>query len=652
MQTKLFWLSGVFAAGLFLALGATAAAPRHKRAVSLVFDPLPDASPQEAEHSVLASPGGVAIFPGGLRRRFAITQQELFRTGDKDSRGIPAGVLRDVRGWALKSVTGEPWVSPYADNNSAYRLKNGEVLLLTHLEDQPGGVMTTRLQPQPGGGLTPVRFGDVDTAALGGTHSNCAGAKTPWGSTLVSEEDYYTDPLWLDPATAGRLPQRHISMCQRDDKGALTGQAASEHARQGRFCTILANLSQVYHVNKPGFDPYRHGYPFEVTVDAGGNTRVAHGHKLFTLGKGSAEMALVMPDERTALLPEDGGLRGLFLFMADRRKDLSAGTLFMARFDQTAEHLSGSARLRWVRLGHNTVGALAPFTKAGLAFSDFWELGPPGSCPVKEGFRPVMWDLGEPLCLRLKDGTRGTALSPRFKSAQQLKNVAAFLEARRYGAWLGATNELHKTEGITLDPVRRRLYLAVSSVKVGLSKLPPGFEGYPDHLRFPRNDCGGVFELTYGRNAAVGSAYAPNHLQPLLMGRPLAAGEPGAEKNACDPALIAGPDNIRYIGAHTLLIGEDSDSHYHNHVWAYDTHTGAKERIMSLPPGAQVTGNFADLPTGEESWLFINAQGAFGERLPLAAGGQAFTPDGFKTATPRDRQARLHLWRGLPLPGP
>ena len=39
-----------------------------------------------------------------------------------------------------------------------------------------------------------------------------------------------------------------------------------------------------------------------------------------------------MPDNRTALMGDDATNSGLFLFVADREKDLSSGSLYVAKF--------------------------------------------------------------------------------------------------------------------------------------------------------------------------------------------------------------------------------------------------------------------------------------------------------------------------------
>ena len=74
-----------------------------------------------------------------------------------------------------------------------------------------------------------------------------------------------------------------------------------------------------------------------------------------------------MPDERTALMGDDFSNAGLFLFVADKRRDLSSGTLYVAKWNQKTKENGGSADLTWIKLGHATsdeIKALADKLKA------------------------------------------------------------------------------------------------------------------------------------------------------------------------------------------------------------------------------------------------------------------------------------------------
>ena len=76
------------------------------------------------------------------------------------------------------------------------------------------------------------------------------------------------------------------------------------------------------------------------------------------MGWVALELAYGMPDRRTAYLTDDGTNAGLYLFVADREGDLSAGTLYAARWNQRPDPDgsagAGAADLAWVHLGHAT----------------------------------------------------------------------------------------------------------------------------------------------------------------------------------------------------------------------------------------------------------------------------------------------------------
>ncbi|WP_236692956.1 hypothetical protein [Aneurinibacillus tyrosinisolvens] len=57
-----------------------------------------------------------------------------------------------------------------------------------------------------------------------------------------------------------------------------------------------------------------------------------------------------MPDNRTVYMGDDGSYTMMFMYVADKTKDLSAGTLYAARWKQTGDQNGGSANLEWVKL--------------------------------------------------------------------------------------------------------------------------------------------------------------------------------------------------------------------------------------------------------------------------------------------------------------
>jgi len=76
---------------------------------------------------------------------------------------------------------------------------------------------------------------------------------------------------------------------------------------------------------KTTFNPYMYGHIPEIGVDADGNPTA----KLwFTLGRFSHETAVVLPDNKTVYLTDDGTNGGFFKFVANQANDLSSGCIY------------------------------------------------------------------------------------------------------------------------------------------------------------------------------------------------------------------------------------------------------------------------------------------------------------------------------------
>jgi len=76
-----------------------------------------------------------------------------------------------------------------------------------------------------------------------------------------------------------------------------------------------------------------------------GRAGIVNGTKHYVFGKYSPEMALVMPDERTVYITDDGPYAGLFMFVADKARDLSRGTLYMAIWTREGREAAGSGAI-------------------------------------------------------------------------------------------------------------------------------------------------------------------------------------------------------------------------------------------------------------------------------------------------------------------
>src|SRR5690606_40053464 len=74
-------------------------------------------------------------------------------------------------------------------------------------------------------------------------------------------------------------------------------------------------------------NPYDYGYIVEITEPtAAAPVPVKH----FTLGRSAHENPIIMPDEKTVYLTDDGGFKAFYKFVADTAGDLSAGTVYAA----------------------------------------------------------------------------------------------------------------------------------------------------------------------------------------------------------------------------------------------------------------------------------------------------------------------------------
>jgi len=83
--------------------------------------------------------------------------------------------------------------------------------------------------------------------------------------------------------------------------------------------------------NATAANPYHYGHLPEITVNPDGTGSCK---KHYCMGRISHELVQVMPDQRTVIMGDDAANGGLFLFVADKPADLSAGTLFVAKVKQ------------------------------------------------------------------------------------------------------------------------------------------------------------------------------------------------------------------------------------------------------------------------------------------------------------------------------
>jgi len=566
-----------------------------------------DAPDTVAERAQVYTEATVKVtYRNGFTRAYPLSFHELHNT-QTTINGVTVGDLYDQYGTLLLDPAGKPQRSESPDANSLLQVwgarsddptKRRLFLVTQHEYDwldtqgtdnygkQP---MTMNLatidQDKKTGAMTTVAVKNIDFAGIRGLWIPCAGSLSPWNTHLGSEE-YEPDarcaenpgafcgstpayPTWNDPANSLNLDSMNRYL---DPSGAT----------------------------KPA-RVYDYGIVPEVVVDRFGNTRV-EGHR--ALGRISRELVQVMPDWRTVYQGDDGTYNVLTMFVADVPGLLSSGTLYAAKWIQTSPDTQdgGSADLKWIRLGRANDWYLDRLVAQGVKFSVICEVGTATdktTCESAPGFKFIKagHNVGLAECLKLK--------SP------QMAKAAAFLETRRYAAYLGATVEFEKFEGVTVNATDNKLYVALARMRSGMQKST---SDPVDDIRVPRNDAGAVYEFDLDGSQVdtegklIRSRHVGTAMRALVLGQTIPTDSVG---NTADIEKIASPDNVKYSEAmRTLFIGEDSGLHVNNFLWAYSIDTGKLSRILSIPAGAESTGLQAIDNLNGSAYIMSNYQHA------------------------------------------
>lgn len=514
---------------------------------------------------------------------------------------FPFGTLVDKDMKAIYTKEGNLKISSSVDSNSILQVGK-QNYLVTHLESSPGVLYATSLIRQDEN-IVPIRTSPIDFSSVGGTLINCAGSKTPWNTHLGGEEDYSLNSLYADVSSPFYIA------CE-ENKGVFTGEA-------GDFCSYVSDMQEYlkdYAIDKSNgyrgklFTPYNYGYIIEAGFDSKGKSQVA---KHYVTGKYTPELALVMTDQKTFYMSDDGNGKGLYKFVSDEKIEGFVknwrGTLYMAKAQQTSKRDGGEFNISWIRLGHSSDTEIKSEIDKGIKVSDIFDVRELKDGKCEEGYKNIFED-ARSYCLRLKDAKE----SSLFKDNEALKNAAGFLESRKYGAYLGGTSEFVKEEGITYDKERNVIYMAMSSIKGAMLDDYKKIES-ANHVRLEKNICGAVYELSLEED------FSASKMKGLVLGKALTQDDAYAHHYQCSPFEVSNPDNILYIGDDTLLIGEDTTSHLSNMLWAYNTKDKTLTRIATLPIGAEITGLSKADVEGKKA-IFINLQHPF-EDIPVNAKG-------------------------------
>jgi len=420
----------------------------------------------------------------------------------------------------------------------------------------PIGVLTLDQNPSTGK-LSLVKYHNVDTSGVEGLWITCGASLSPWGTHLSSEE--------YEP-------------------NAFT--AASD----AQFKAFSKNL----YGSETAANPYNYGHLPEVTVNPDGTASIK---KHYCLGRISHELVQVMPDQRTVLMGDDATNSGYFVFVADKEKDLSSGTLYVAKVGAgfSLDPAAAAAPLTWIRLGAATsaeIRALAASIKA-IDIMDVRTTDPQDASFTRLAANgAIEW-------IKLKPG---------------MEKAAAFLETHRYAALVGASMGFTKMEGTTVNAKDKIAYSALqncqSSMVAGNALNVPG-----NGVSIPKAlNAGAVMALKLAGGqkdlggATINSEWMPVDLKALITGEDIAADALG---NTANPDRIGNPDNLKFSEKmRTLFIGEDSGQHVNNFLWAYNVDTKVLSRVMSIPAGGESTGLHAVDELNGWTYIMSNFQHA------------------------------------------
>ena len=344
-------------------------------------------------------------------------------------------------------------------------------------------------QNRQNGSLSPKSYQNVSFKGVNGGWIHCGSTLSAWGTHLSSEE---YEP---DAKTRGGLP-------------AATG---TDDA------TDINSFSKYYFGDAAKANPYHYGLLPEVSIDKSGKATVV---KHYATGRYAREMMEMAADNRTGIGGDDGANTGLFMFVADAEKNLSAGTLYAAKVTQTAAADGGSFTLKWIKLGRSTDAEIKALVDGGITFSDIFLVS--NTDPGDASYRMVT----------TYNGTEWLKLKPGMEKA------AAFLETRRYAAYLGATTEFSKMEYIAFNAKDRKFYVVISRVERGMADAA-------GDIRVARNDGGVVYEMAtaHGAEGHCGNAINSEYVGTTLVGIPeLNGGWLGGSEGRRRQPVLAGQD--------------------------------------------------------------------------------------------------------------
>lgn len=452
---------------------------------------------------------------------------------------LDAPTVTGIKGNTVFAVVQFEYATSNLAGSSMYGMLPSPIAVLTLDQDK-----TT-------GSLTLVKYHNVDTSPANGLWITCGASRSPWNTHLSSEE-YEPDAFTIATDTQ------------------------------------FAGFSKSLYGDATRANPYHYGHMPEITVNPDGTGSCK---KHYCMGRISHELVQVMPDERTALMGDDATNGGLFMFVADKARDLSSGTLYVAKWLQKTTDNGGSADLQWIKLGHATsaeIKALADTLKA----TDIMDMRT--ADPADTTFTKIAFN-GKSNWIRIKPG---------------MEKAAAFLETHRYAGFAGGSMGFTKMEGTTVNAKDKIAYSAIAAIGSAMTNGSGGvaIKGPSAGAVYALNMKGAQKDTT---GAAIDSEWVPVDMAavPALLSEDLAT--PDALGNTANADKVANPDNIKFSEKlRTLFVGEDSSTHVNNFLWAYNVDTKVLTRLLSTPAGAESTGLHAVDDMNGFAYIMSNFQHA------------------------------------------
>jgi secreted PhoX family phosphatase len=527
-------------------------------AISFTGMAAPNLSNAAAMATTTVASSLTATYSDGKTQSYVLSYQPFFITGAQVPNGaggtILAGGYYDINNKPIldTSAPGSPqFYSDCPDGSSLLTLPNANVpgvkgntvfavVQFEYITRNSAGTSMYGQLPSPiavltldqdktTGQLTLVKYANVDTSGVNGLWITCGASRSPWNTHLSSEE-YEPDATTISANTQ------------------------------------FQNFSRNLFGDPAKANPYHYGHLPEVTVNPDGTGTI---RKHYCLGRISHELVQVMPDERTTLMGDDATNGGLFMFIADKARDLSSGTLYVAQWTQKTAENGGSATLSWIRLGSATSAEIKTLADT-LKAADIVDVKT--ADPADASYTRIPFS--------------GKTNWVKFAAGRE--KAAAFLETHRYAAFKGGSMGFTKMEGTTVNIKDKIAYSAMSYIQAAMKNGSGGIsvQGPNAGAIYAMNLKGDQKDDT---GAAIDSEWVPVDMAAILLGEDLATAD--ALGNLANPDKIANPDNIKFSEKlRTLFIGEDSGLHVNNYLWAYNVDTKALSRVLSCPAGAESTG--------------------------------------------------------------